>query len=111
MIIILVNLQHSVFCKYCPVPHDEDDQGVHAPDAAPEVLLGEPARLASDIFSFGVLLHEVATSKPGAPSDKIDSQASIGVSVSTGPRDWFKFSSLILLDQLCMCSTCQANDI
>ena len=44
-------------------------------DAAPEVLLGAPAVLASDIFSFGVLLHEVTAPKY-APCQSIHDRGS-----------------------------------
>jgi serine/threonine protein kinase len=33
--------------------------------AAPEVILGQPAGLKSDIFSMGVVLHEVRSSSAG----------------------------------------------
>ena len=39
---------------------------------APEVLAGAPATAASDLWAFGLLLHEVATGRRIAPGQKLD---------------------------------------
>ena len=39
---------------------------------APEVLAGEPATSASDLWAFGLLLHELATGRRVGPAQKID---------------------------------------